>query len=59
MGSPRERNAASPNQGESMGINLTNARSIVNKIQELKLYAISASPDTLRRTEMLPLYFPL
>lgn len=53
MGSPRERNAASPNQGESTGIRImfTNARSIVNKIQELKLYAISASPDIIAITE--------
>ena len=53
MGSPRERNAASPNQGESTGIRImfTNARSIVNKIQALKLYAISASPDIIAITE--------
>ena len=54
MGSARERNAASPNQGESTGIRImfTNARSIVNKIQELKLYAIKIHTTDLKQIKV-------
>ena len=50
----RERTAPSPGQStqhKPLKIMYTNARSIVNKIQELKLLAADCSPDVIAITE--------
>ena len=54
METQRERTAPSPGQStqhKPLKIMYTNARSIVNKIQELKLLAADCSPDVIAITE--------
>ena len=45
--------ATSPGKGHNQGLKIicTNARSIVNKIQELKLLAQNSKPDIIAVTE--------
>ena len=54
METQRERTAPPPSQStehKPLKIMYTNARSIVNKIQELKLLAADCSPDVIAVTE--------
>ena len=53
MGPARQRVPTTPSQKQNYGLKImyTNARSIVNKIQELRLYAHTNNPDIIAITE--------
>ena len=53
MGNPGQRISSASDQAEKHGLRIlyTNARSIVNKIQELKLHVLDTNPDMIAITE--------
>ena len=53
MGNPGQRISSASDQAEKHGLRIlyTNARSIVNKIQELKLHVLDTNPDMITITE--------
>ena len=53
MGNPWKRTSSAFDQTEKQGLRIlyTNARSIVNKVQELKLYVLNVDPDVIIITE--------
>ena len=53
MGLARQMDPTTPSQKQNYGLKImyTNARSIVNKIQELRLYAHTNNPDIIAITE--------
>ena len=53
MGYPRPRASTAPHQATNQALKIlyTNARSIVNKVQELKLYVRDVNPDVIAITE--------
>ena len=53
MGNPWKRTSSAFDQTEEQGLRIlyTNARSIVNKVQELKLYVLNVDPDVIIITE--------
>ena len=53
MGDPRWGTPAAPSQTPQTGLRIlyTNARSLVNKVTELKLYVLDTNPDVIAITE--------